>query len=95
MSKSLKLDNEEQELLDSYERNEWKSTNSLQRKIQQYQTYATANLAAEGLISIVLSKEDLEVIQQKAAEAGTSYQTLIARIVHQFVSGSLIERPHD
>ena len=36
--------------------------------------------------------DDLKAIQQKATEAGISYQTLIANIVHGFVSGNLVEK---
>ncbi len=75
---------EEQDLLDSYDRDEWRSVSHLQEKRQQYQAYASAALEADGIISIVLPAQDLEVIRRKAAEASVSHQALIARIVHQF-----------
>lgn len=93
MVDNLKLDTEERELLDSYERGEWQSIDTLQEKLEQYQSYATATLEANGLVSIILSKEDLKAIRRKAAEAGMSYQMFIANIVHQFVSGRLVEKP--
>jgi len=92
MADNLKLDIEEQELLDSYERDEWQSVNMLSKKLQRYQAYANFAFEANGLVSVVLSKDDLKAIQQKAAETGISYQTLIADIIHQFVSGNLIEK---
>ena len=94
MTDNLKLDAEEQDLLDSYERDEWQSIGMLSKKLQKYQSYATFAFEANGLVSVVLSKEDLKGIQQKASEAGISYQTLITNIIHQFVSGNLIERSH-
>ncbi len=75
---------EEQDLLDSYDRDEWRSVNHLQEERQQYQAYASAALEADGIISIVLPAKDLGIIRQKAVEAGVSHQALIARIVHQF-----------
>ncbi len=84
MTNELKLDTEERELLDGYERGEWRSISALQEKLLQYQAYATAILEADGLVSIVLPKEDLTAIRRKAAEAGVSYQSLIANVVHQF-----------
>ena len=81
-----------QDLLDSYERDEWQSVSMLSEKLQQYQAYAALNFEADGLVSIVLSKDDLKAIQQKAIEAGISYQNLIANIIHQFVSGNLTEK---
>lgn len=92
MTDELKLDTEERELLDAYERGEWHSIGALQEKLEQYQAYATATLEADGLVNIALSKEDLEAIQRKAAETGMSYQALIANIVHQFACGQLVEK---
>jgi predicted DNA binding CopG/RHH family protein len=93
MGDELKLEAKEQDLLNSYERGEWQSISALREKLRQYQAYATAVLEADGLVNIVLPTEDLTAIRWKADEAGMSYQTFIAHLVHQFVSGSLIERP--
>jgi predicted DNA binding CopG/RHH family protein len=93
MVNNLRLDAEERELLDSYERGEWQSIDILQEKLEQYQSYATTALEANGLVSIILPKEDLKAIRRKAAETGMSYQMFIANIVHQFVSGRLVEKP--
>ncbi len=92
MTDNLELDTEEQDILDSYELDEWQSINMLSKKLQQYQAYANFTFEADGLVSITLSKDDLKAIQQKASEAGISYQTLITNIIHQFVSGNLIEK---
>ena len=94
MTNNLKLDPEEQNLLDSYECDEWQSIDMLSKKLQEYQAYATFAFETNGLVSVVLSKEDLKSIQQKASEVGVSYQTLITNIIHQFVSGNLIEKSH-
>jgi predicted DNA binding CopG/RHH family protein len=92
MTDNLELDIEEQDLLDSYERDEWQSATMLSKKLEQYQAYANFAFEADGLVSVVLSKDDIEAIHQKATEIGISYQTLIANIIHQFVSGNLIEK---
>jgi predicted DNA binding CopG/RHH family protein len=92
MNQHEKLDSEEQELLDSYEREEWQSVSKLQERLRQYQTYATADLEAIGLVSIALPQEDVKAIREEAAAAGMSYQTLIADIVHRYVSGKLVEQ---
>ena len=93
MAKRMKLETGERELLDSYERGEWQSSGTSPEKLERYQSYAIAMLEAEGLISIVLPKEDLKVVRRKATEAGVPYQMFIANIVHQFVSGHLVEKP--
>lgn len=91
--KPTKLDNEEQELLSSYERDEWQSIPSVKEEIQKYQAYAAGTMKKNRLISIDLSSEDFKEIQHKAKEKGIPYQTLIAKIVHEFVAGHLIEQP--
>ena len=87
------LESDEQEILTSYEQGEWQSVKTLREDLHQYQAYAATTLAQSGQISIALSEEDLKAIQRKALESGMPYQKLIADIVHQFVTGRLIERP--
>ena len=43
-------------------------------------------------MNIRISSRDLEEIQKRALEEGIPYQTLIASIVHKYVSGRLVER---
>jgi len=93
MNHNLKLEPEEQELLDSYERDEWRSVDKFQERLRQYQSYAIATFETIGLVSIILPQEDIKAIREKAAATGISYQTLIANIVHQYVTGDLVEKP--
>lgn len=93
MNKPFPLEADEQELLDSYERDEWRSVGATADSLRQYQTYATSALEAAGIVSILLPQQDLIVLGQKAAEAGMSYQTLIASILHQYLTGHLVEKP--
>jgi predicted DNA binding CopG/RHH family protein len=94
MARKLELDADERELRDSYERGEWRSIDSLKENLQEYESYATAALENDGLISIILSNDDLAAIRQKAAEAGMSNRMFIAKILHEFVSGRLFIKPH-
>ena len=89
----MKLEAGERDILQSYEHGEWQSTGATPTELEQYQSYAIAALEAEGLISIVLPREDLKAVRRKAAEAGISYQAFVANIVHQFVTGHLVQRP--
>ncbi len=90
---NLKLEPEEQELLDSYEQDEWQSVAKFQERLRQYQSYAIATFEAIGLVSITLPPEDVKAIREKAAATGMSYQTLIANTVHQYVTGNLVAKP--
>jgi predicted DNA binding CopG/RHH family protein len=91
MTESRETD--DQDLLNSYEQGEWQSVKTLREDLRQYQAAAAAMLEQSGQVSIALSDEDLRVIQRKARESGVPYQKFIANVVHEFVSGHLVERP--
>ena len=87
-----KLNQEERELLTSVERGEWRSVKNLERERARYRGYARATFKKDRRINIRLSTKDLETLQMLAIEEGLPYQTLVASILHKYVSGSLVER---
>jgi predicted DNA binding CopG/RHH family protein len=88
----IKLDAEEKELLASYEADEWQSVANLEAEKQVYSDYATATFKKDKRVNIRISSKDLEALQKRALEEGLPYQTLIASVLHKFVSGRLVER---
>lgn len=90
--KTVKLDAEETELLHSYEEEEWQSVSQVEEEKARYQEYARATFRKDARVNIRISSKDLEAIQKRAIEEGLPYQTLMASILHKFVSGRLIER---
>ena len=89
--KKLKLDKEEQEILDSVERGEWKSVRNLKREIKRHQQYAKNTLRKDKRVNIRISSKDLEELQAMAIEDGIPYQTLMSSILHRYVTGRFIE----
>jgi predicted DNA binding CopG/RHH family protein len=87
-----KLTKEEKEIARSYERGEWKPVANRKPEIRRYQSYARDALQKSKRINIRLSPQDLEGMQQRAVEEGIPYQTLVASIIHKFVTGRLVER---
>jgi predicted DNA binding CopG/RHH family protein len=85
-----KLNQEEQEILESYENDEWISIITPER-ITELKSQAKATLAKDKRITLRLSSLDLEAIQAKAIEEGIPYQTLISSILHKYVTGRLVE----
>ena len=88
MDKETKL---EEEILASFERDEWQSVPRLKREFARYASYAEAALVKDKRVNIRISSRDLEDIQAKAAEEGLPYQTLMASVLHKFVTGRLTE----
>jgi predicted DNA binding CopG/RHH family protein len=86
-----KLDKEEQDILDSFERGEWKPVSNRRQEIARHVAYARNTLAKDRRVNIRISSKDLEELQAIAVEDGIPYQTLMASVLHRFVSGRFVE----
>ena len=89
-----KLDTLEKAILAAYEKDELKSTALSKAALAKFKAAATVTFLKEKRINIRLSTPDLMDIQARALEEGMPYQTLIASVLHKFVSGRLVEIPH-
>jgi predicted DNA binding CopG/RHH family protein len=87
--KNMKLDREEKELLASFERGEWTSTRTRKAEISRLGAAARTTLRKNRRINIRLSDRDVIGLQAKAAEEGMPYQTLIASVLHKYLTMSL------
>ena len=81
----------EQEILASFERGEWKPVRNQKGEIARLRAVAEATLLKNKWVNIRISSRDLEGLQARAAEEGVPYQTLMASVLHKFVSGRLVE----
>jgi predicted DNA binding CopG/RHH family protein len=87
-----KIDREETELLDLFDKGQLKSVAS-KSELARFKAAARATAIKDRRVNIRLSSGDLSDIQTKALEEGIPYQTLIASVLHKYVSGRLTERP--
>ncbi|MEY4420610.1 MAG: hypothetical protein RLZZ498_1206 [Pseudomonadota bacterium] len=85
-----KLDIDEKELLGAYEAGKLKSTRS-KSELAKYKAAARSTAVKDKRVNIRLSSGDLSDIQIKALEEGVPYQTLIASVLHKYVTGRLSE----
>lgn len=83
---------EEERLRAQYERGELRSSVRGPEDLRRFQRAARATLAKNRRLNIRLSSPVLESLQARAAAEGLPYQTLIASVLHKFVTGRLIER---
>jgi len=86
-----KIDAFEKDILNAYENSELKSIAPSKAELAKFKASATATSLKGKRINIRLSTPDLMDIQARALEEGMPYQTLIASILHKFVSGRLVE----
>jgi predicted DNA binding CopG/RHH family protein len=87
-----KLDRQEKDILSAYERGELRSIVTSEASLRRYRDYARATLAKNRRVNIRMSTIDLADLQARAAEEGVPYQTLMASVLHKFVTGRLYER---
>ena len=86
---NMKLDPKEKDLLKSFERGEWSSTRDRKAEISRLSAAARATLRKNRRINIRLSDRDVIGLQAKAAEEGIPYQTLIASVLHKYLTASM------
>jgi len=82
-----KLDKEEKDLLDSFEKGEWKSSSNLTDRKAELGDYARATIRKDKRLNIRISERDLKELQRIALREGLPYQTLISSILHKYVNG--------
>jgi len=88
----LKLEQDELELLASYEQDEWKSAKTVKEQIEKYRVYARATFKKDKRVNIRISSKDLMNLQKRAIREGVPYQTLIASVLHKYASGGMVEK---
>lgn len=85
-----KIDDYEREILSAFEKGKLKSV-ATREELARLKAAASATTIRDRRINIRLSAGDLNDIQVRALEEGVPYQTLIASILHKYVTGRLRE----
>ena len=81
-------DDDERDLITAYQSGEFRPVKDQQRAKQTAVQAARRYLRKDARVNIRLSSADLEMLKRRAAEEGLPYQSLIASILHKYVSGS-------
>ncbi len=87
----MKLTREEKELLESVERGEWQRVADYDEQAKRLLAAAKTTFRKDKRVNIRISERDLTKLQVRALEEGLPYQTLIASILHKYVTGRLAE----
>ena len=86
-----KLDRFEREILGAYEKGRLVSVRPSKAQLATFREAARATFVKNKRVNIRLSAADLMDLQARAYEEGIPYQTLIASVLHKYVSGRLRE----
>ena len=76
--------------LTAFEKGKLKSVVTKAELPEKFRAAARATAVKDRRVNIRLSSIDLNDIQVKALEEGMPYQTLIASVLHKYVSGRLV-----
>jgi predicted DNA binding CopG/RHH family protein len=83
----IKLDDEEQAILDSVEAGEWQSKGQISERVAELQAYLKQE--KKKAVSVRLSENDLYELKRKSLENGIPYQNVIQILVHQYTSNKI------
>ena len=86
------LDRYEREVLAAYEKGALVSVRPSKAQLAAFREVARATFVKSRRVNIRLSAADLIGIQARAYEEGVPYQTLIASVLHKYLSGRLHEK---
>ena len=85
--KTQKNDDSEEDILRSYEQDEWRSVEEFKKLKEEYEAYARNTSNKNKRINIRISENDLNRLKAKSLEEGIPYQTLVSSLIHRYVSG--------
>ena len=86
------LDREEREVLDAFENGRLVRSRNFDQIRKEAQIAASNTLRKIKRISLRISERDLDLARNRALEEGLPYQTMLSKVIHEFLAGRLIER---
>ena len=86
------LDNEEREILEAYQAGRLEPVALSREEIEGYRAAARAVSRKDKRVNIRVPAPDLEQLQVRAMQEGLPYQSLIASILHRYVTGQLVTK---
>ncbi len=86
----LQLDAEEKALIAAYESGDFTIGPATPAEKAEAHRAATATLKRDKRMNVRMSSMDMIELQTKAAKLGMPYQTLVASVLHQYLTGRLV-----
>ena len=91
MTKKMKFDDEELEILNALEAGTLKPVSNSSEQLKTHRAAAEATFKKDQRLNIRISSRDLKNLQARALEEGVPYQTFAASLLHKFVSGHFLK----
>lgn len=88
------LDDEEQEILDAYERGELVRVPDVEQAMAEAQEMARNTLAKTRRLQLRVTERDFLLANARAHQEGVSRQSLLSSVIHKYLSGRLVEKEY-
>ncbi len=89
---NYKLDEEEKEILEAFERGELKRVANADQEIERIRLAARNTLKKSKRVTLRVTEHDFNAAHIRAMEEGMPYQTLLSSVIHKYLSGRLVEK---
>ena len=86
------LSREEIDILEQFERGEFRSVPEVEREMQRAREAARNTFNKIKRVNLRVTERDFNLAHARAREEGIPYQTLLSSVIHKYLSGRLTER---
>ena len=87
-----RLNPEEREILEKFERDELKPASGADREMQIASRAARNAFKKTRRVNLRVTELDFSRAHARAREEGIPYQTLLSSVIHKFLAGRLVEK---
>ena len=86
-----RLNAEEREVLDLFERGELRSAAGVEEEMEAARQAARQTFNKTKRVNLRMTERDFNLAHSRAREEGIPYQTLLSSVIHKYLSGRLTE----
>ena len=87
-----RLSAEERDILDQYERGDLRSAPDIDREVEVARLAARNTFNKTKRVNLRVTERDFSLAHARAREEGIPYQTLLASVIHKYLSGRLTQK---
>ena len=87
-----RMDQEEREILDRFERDELRPVSNVAQEIEAATQAARNTLNKTKRVNLRFTERDYKLAHLRASEEGIPYQTLLSSVIHKYLAGRLVEK---
>ena len=87
-----RLNAEERDILERFERDELRSVPGAEREIEAARQAARTTFNKTKRVNLRMTERDFNLAHSRAREEGIPYQTLLSSVIHKYLSGRLTEK---